>query len=96
MSAIENDEFTITVRNIADALNSTETSVWRWLKKPFRVPYRRKSTPQNLTGRVHHIRLTDLISRLRMTRRGGLSEEEIAAFVHLDAERRHHLTNTGV
>lgn len=95
MSDIIHDGFTITVRDIADLLRCTETSVWRWMKKPFRLRYRRKITSDNSSGRVHHVRLADLIARLRVIRRGGLSEDETAAFVHLDSERRRHAANIG-
>ena len=88
------DDHHITVEDISRALVCNQTTVWRCLANPFKLPFRRKTTPNNHSGRVHHYRLADIIQRLRAVRRGGLSTDECTVLVRLDFERR-NTTNMG-
>ncbi len=78
----------ITVEDLSRVLGCTQTTVWRCLANPFKLPFRRKTTPNNQSGRVHHYRLSDVIQRLRAVRRGGLSNDECTVLVRLDFEQR--------
>ena len=80
----------ITVEDLSRVLGCTQTTVWRWLAKPYKLSFRRSATAQRQSGRVHHYRLGDLLPRLRYARRGGLSEEELEALVRIDFQHRHH------
>lgn len=89
------EAFTLTVTDLSRLLQCTETTVWRWLDAPYRLPFQRKRTSDRPCGRVHHMRLSDLLPRLRSVRRGGLSDQELALLIELDSQRRRGAANKG-
>jgi hypothetical protein len=69
-------EYCLTIKHMCTVLNRTERQIWRYVSEP-RLPFARKTTDYDPTGKAHHYRTDDVIPRLQQRMRRNLTQNEI-------------------